>query len=147
MLVLTTDARRWLLAGCAGLCGPSPKPGCVNAGVGGVKGISSVSAIDTGWYACESRLFMRPTVDIVFMGIGSERPGCFRARARPRLRRIHQTPPPMRPNSRRVLRAISARIAGRKFATVLRLSARWSETVTDVLLSPPDAFAVTLAEL
>ena len=105
-----------------------------------------MSAIDTGWYMCESRPLMRPTVDIVFMGIGSERPGCFRARLRPRLRRIHQTPPPMRPNSRSVLSAISARIAGRKFATVLRLSARWSEMVTDVL-SPPDAFAVTLTEL
>ncbi|KAF9820964.1 hypothetical protein IEO21_00941 [Rhodonia placenta] len=123
---------------CISDTGRSPEMGLENAGDGGTNA-SSESAIDTGWYAPpgESPL-IRPTVDMVFIGIGATRPGALRARVLPRaLRRKKYTAPATTSRmSTSALNAMSASTAGMKWLTRSRDVMRSLESATVVEPAP-----------
>ena len=118
--------------------GRSLPPSFENAGEGGTK-VSSVSAIDTGWYtgsgtAPEPGIMIDDVVEVGFIGIRVILPGFILALTLPaRLRNMYTNAAATRRRITNALSAMTASIAGRyelSFVIVLAMS---SETLTEPL--------------
>lgn len=112
--------------------------------------MSSVSAIDTGWYEGSGTEpdpgSMKDDVDVGFIGIGVILPGIFLAFALPaRLRNIYTNAAATSKRMTKALSAIMASIAGRYELSLLIVLAMSSETLTEPLL--PVVSDVELAAL
>ena len=124
---------------------PNLEESFLKPGVGGTKRVSSVSAIETGWYVCgrsaDSSESLGP--EVVSIGMGLSLPGILRVRAFcPRRLQSRMIPTTTRIISTRAFNAITPRIAGRnleRFSTVVATSVD-SVTVVD----PPDSEFETL---
>lgn len=114
-----------------------PPPSLENAGEGGTN-VSSVNAIDTGWYAPDSGGAPEPgsrmdwTDEVGPRGIGVIRPGFLRALAFPdRLRNMYINPATTNSRMTTAFRAMMASIAGRYELSLLMVLATSSETATE----------------
>lgn len=108
-------------------------------GVGGTKRVSSVSAIDTGWYVCgtflDSSKSLGPTGFPIDMGLSL--PGTFRVRAFfPRRLQSMMIPTTTSTINTRAFNATTPRIAGRKLERFSSAVATFVGTVTVVVPDP-----------
>ena len=114
------------------------KPGFENAGVGGTN-VSSVRAIETGWYAPRvSPPVGMPKELVRWRGMGLARPTLRRVRARLlRRRHMYTMPATARTRMTSALRAMIARMAGMYACSLLSVSESSLEISTEV--EPEDA--------
>ena len=122
---------------------PNLEGSLLKPGVGGTKSVSSVSAIDTGWYVCGiSPDGSEPlNAEGLPMGMGLSLPGVFRVRAFFRRLQSKMIPTTASTINIRAFNAMIPRIAGRYLE---RFSIVVATSVDSVTVVDPDAEFETL---